>query len=73
MRTPNVAAATNLPGAREQAVTWMDGSGNAYLLGGLGFDANGTLGTLDPGGARASVGVGRPVGRLLALRGRTEL
>jgi N-acetylneuraminic acid mutarotase len=34
-------AAGNIPGARTGAVTWTDKSGNLWLFGGGGFDANG--------------------------------
>ena len=32
------AATTNAPGARDGAVAWVDGSGDFWLFGGLGFD-----------------------------------
>lgn len=32
---------SNIPGARQQAVGWRDGSGNFWLFGGYGFDAFG--------------------------------
>jgi hypothetical protein len=34
-----VAAGGNAPGAREQAVGWLDSSGNFWLFGGFGFDS----------------------------------
>ncbi len=37
--TQGVAAASNMPGARAQAVSWVDGAGNFWLFG--GSDANG--------------------------------
>jgi N-acetylneuraminic acid mutarotase len=37
-----VAAASNVPGSRHSSATWIDTSGNLWLFGGLGFDANGT-------------------------------
>lgn len=40
--TQGTAAATNIPGARQYGVTWIDSSGNAWLFGGSGFDASGT-------------------------------
>jgi N-acetylneuraminic acid mutarotase len=40
--TRGVAATTNSPGGRYQAVSWVDSSGNFWLFGGLGVDANGT-------------------------------
>jgi Galactose oxidase, central domain/Kelch motif len=39
--TQGVAAISNVPGAREQAVGWLDSSGNFWLFGGFGFDASG--------------------------------
>ncbi len=42
-----VPAATNLPGAREGAVTWVDDSGAYWLFGGIGYDAAGNLGRLN--------------------------
>lgn len=44
--TQGVAAAANMPGAREYAVSWTDANGNLWLFGGLGYDSAGTL----PGG-----------------------
>jgi N-acetylneuraminic acid mutarotase len=35
-------SANNLPGARDSAVTWTDGTGNLWLFGGFGYDASGT-------------------------------
>jgi N-acetylneuraminic acid mutarotase len=35
------AATGSVPGVREQAATWTDGSGNFWLMGGTGCDANG--------------------------------
>jgi N-acetylneuraminic acid mutarotase len=40
--TPVMAAPGNIPGARCQAVSWIDQSGNFWLFGGLGLDSNGT-------------------------------
>jgi hypothetical protein len=39
--TLGVADPGNVPGARNGAVTWTDGSGNLWLFGGLGADLNG--------------------------------
>jgi N-acetylneuraminic acid mutarotase len=39
--TLGVASAGNVPGAREDAVSWTDKSGNFWLFGGLGFDSIG--------------------------------
>jgi hypothetical protein len=40
-------ANSNVPGAREQAVGWLDTSGNFWLFGGYGFDASGVQGDLN--------------------------
>ena len=45
--TKGVAAPTNSPGARVDAVSWVDSSGNLWLFGGEGTDGNGTLGILN--------------------------
>jgi N-acetylneuraminic acid mutarotase len=45
--TPGVPAAGNLPGARLAAVSWMDASGNVWLFGGEGVDADGSYGALN--------------------------
>ena len=42
-----VAAATNVPGAREQAASWVDGSGNLWLFGGYGYASGAALGYLN--------------------------
>ena len=42
-----VPAVTNLPGARQNAVSWTDADGNLWLFGGLGLDATGTQGYLN--------------------------
>jgi len=39
--TQGVAAAGNVPGARNQAVSWIDGAGHLWLFGGYGFDSTG--------------------------------
>jgi len=36
-----VPASSNAPGARQQAVGWLDSSGNFWLFGGFGFDSSG--------------------------------
>jgi N-acetylneuraminic acid mutarotase len=41
------AAATSAPGARLRAVAWLDGSGNLWLFGGLGYDSSGKTGYLN--------------------------
>lgn len=38
--TLGTAASTNLPGARQGAVGWIDTSGNIWLFGGSGYDTN---------------------------------
>ncbi len=38
--TPGVAAATNSPGGRQEAVGWADAAGNLWLFGGEGEDGN---------------------------------
>lgn len=40
-------AAGNVPGGREQSVSWMDQSGNLWLFGGMGCDSNDQLGPLN--------------------------
>ena len=40
--TQGTAAATNLPGGRQEAVGWADASGNLWLFGGEGLDSIGT-------------------------------
>src|ERR1700723_2607578 len=45
--TLGTAAAGKIPGARSRAVTWTDSSGNLWLFGGAGVDANGTDGVLN--------------------------
>jgi len=44
LRTP---AATNIPGGRGAGAVWKDHSGNIWLLGGYGFDANGDVSYLN--------------------------
>jgi N-acetylneuraminic acid mutarotase len=45
--TLGTASSTNIPGARSQTNTWTDGSGNLWLFGGGGQDANGNWDNLD--------------------------
>jgi hypothetical protein len=45
--TLGVAASTNVPGGRNTLVSWTDASGNFWLFGGIGFDANGASGNLN--------------------------
>jgi hypothetical protein len=42
-----VASASNVPGARYEAVSWTDASGNFWLFGGFGYDSTGTRGELN--------------------------
>jgi N-acetylneuraminic acid mutarotase len=44
--TANVAAYTNMPGARNTGMTWIDASGKFWLFGGFGYDSAGTSGSL---------------------------
>jgi len=41
-----VASASNVPGARSDAVSWTDTSGNLWLFGGSGYDSAGSNGAL---------------------------
>src|ERR1700733_10248117 len=45
--TQGTAASSNIPGARNSEVRWIDASGNFWLFGGGGYDSNGTLGALN--------------------------
>ncbi|MBZ5701090.1 MAG: hypothetical protein LAN84_04525 [Acidobacteriia bacterium] len=45
--TLGVASASNVPGARSNAVTWTDASGNLWLFGGWGYDSAGTASYLN--------------------------
>lgn len=45
--TEGVAAPGNNPGARAEAVTWVDKSGNLWMFGGVGLDANGNSDSLN--------------------------
>jgi len=45
--TQGIPADTNIPGGREDAVSWIDGSGQLWVFGGTGIDANGSLGYLN--------------------------
>lgn len=42
-----VTAAGNVPGARDGAVSWVDGSGNFWVFGGYGSDSTGASGSLN--------------------------
>jgi hypothetical protein len=45
--TQGAAASTNWPGARGDALTWLDADGTFWLFGGFGFDSTGTRGYLN--------------------------
>jgi len=45
--TRGVAAPGNVPGGRQNTVTWTDAAGNVWLFGGWGYDSTGTLGDLN--------------------------
>jgi len=45
--TQGLAAGSNVPGAREGAVSWIDGIGNLWLCGGAGYDSAGNVGNLN--------------------------
>lgn len=45
--TEGTAAAGNVPGARDYALSWTDAAGNLWLFGGQGYDSAGTLNRLN--------------------------
>jgi hypothetical protein len=45
--TQGTAAASNIPGARTEAMHWTDAAGNLWLFGGIGYDSTGTAGDLN--------------------------
>jgi N-acetylneuraminic acid mutarotase len=45
--TKGTASASNVPGARYSASSWIDSSGNLWLFGGYGYDATSALGSLN--------------------------
>ncbi len=45
--TQGVASASNVPGARSGAISWIDNSGNLWLMGGLGYGASGNAVSLN--------------------------
>jgi hypothetical protein len=45
--TKGVPAPTNVPGARESSISWIDGYGNLWLFGGFGYTASGSQGRLN--------------------------
>ncbi len=61
--TQGAASATNAPGGRQQAMLWVDSSGNVWLFGGLGLDS---AGTRNPGALSGlATGTATPDGALL--------
>jgi hypothetical protein len=45
--TQGIAAANNIPGARQLALSWTDNSDNLWLFGGWGYDSVGAWGELN--------------------------
>jgi len=45
--TPGTASAHSLPGGRAFGVSWVDASGNFWLMGGRGYDSQAALGALN--------------------------
>jgi N-acetylneuraminic acid mutarotase len=45
--TQATASASNAPGARYSASSWIDSSGNLWLFGGVGYDSTGSAGNLN--------------------------
>jgi N-acetylneuraminic acid mutarotase len=45
--TLGIGATGNVPGARAGAVSWIDSTGDLWLLGGVGFDSAGTIDSLN--------------------------
>lgn len=45
--TLGTAAAGNVPGARDNAISWTDSKGNLWLFGGAGYDSAGNQGNLN--------------------------
>ena len=41
-----IPSPSNVPGARDSAVSWTDATGNFWLFGGYGYDSTGTQGEL---------------------------
>jgi hypothetical protein len=61
--TQGTPAGSNAPGGRQQAMLWVDGSGNVWLFGGLGLDS---AGTRNPGAVSGLAnGTATPDGALL--------
>lgn len=45
--TQGTPSATNVPGARESGVAWIDAAGHLWLFGGAGYDSTGTAAALN--------------------------
>lgn len=45
--TMGTAAESNVPGARDSGVSWIDSSDNLWIFGGVGYDGTGTSGKLN--------------------------
>jgi len=45
--TLGIPSTSNIPGARQEAISWTDSSGNFWLFGGEGFNVGGFSGTLN--------------------------
>lgn len=45
--TMGTSAASNIPGSRLEGASWIDGSGNLWLFGGIGYPASGSANTLN--------------------------
>ena len=44
--TQGVASTSNVPGARQNTISWIDSSGNLWVFGGLGFVSSDSYGNL---------------------------
>src|SRR5207302_9786147 len=45
--TSGTGSVSNIPGARSESISWVDGSGNFWLFGGRGYGKNGSPGYLN--------------------------
>jgi N-acetylneuraminic acid mutarotase len=45
--TQGIASSSNVPGARQAAISWIDSSGTVWLFGGVGYDSTGAVGDLN--------------------------
>ena len=45
--TQGTPSASNVPGARQEAVSWIDGAGNLWLFGGVGVASSSAVGDLN--------------------------